>query len=170
MDSNLSLTVGFKGQLKLNAQAVPLQEGYLKLGGYVAGTETNGLAFGLVISTAASTPDTFKKGCASGNIVRGICVFDDAIAQNAPAHPDKYLVGMPAAVLNHGFCWLASWRKTATNAIDPVIGCKAIYNTTSGEIQFLAATAQSAPDGWAFLDIASVRSIDNDNGALIYLN
>ena len=34
-DSNLSLRLGIKGQLKLNAQAVPLQEGYLKDGGIV---------------------------------------------------------------------------------------------------------------------------------------
>lgn len=170
MDSNLSLTVGFKGQLNPNAQAVPLQEGYLKLGGYVATTETNGLKFGLVVSAATSAPDSFTKGCASGNIVRGVCVFDDAIAQNAPAHPDKYLVGMPCAAINHGFMWLASWTKTATNAIDPAIGCKVIYNTTSGIIEFLASSAQSAPDGWDFLTDASVRSIDADNGALIYLN
>ena len=82
MDSNLNLSIGFKGQLKLNAQAVPLQEGYLKIGGYVDTTETNGLTFGVVVSVDPDTPDAFVKGCPSGNLVRGICVFDDAIAQN----------------------------------------------------------------------------------------
>ena len=169
MDSNLNLTVGFKGQLDLNAQAVPLQEGYLKLGGYVSTTETNGLKFGVVCSAAPSTPDTFTKGLTSGNVVRGVCVFDDAIAQNAPAHPDKYLVGLPCAVLNHGFMWLAAWDKEATDAIDPVIGCKVIYDTTTGAIEFLASTG-SAPDGYAELENADVRSVDAENGALIYLN
>lgn len=169
MDSNLSLTLGFKGQLSLNAQAVPLQEGYLKLGGIVDTSETNGLAFGVVVSADPDTPDSFEKGCASGNVVRGVCVFDDAIAQNAPAHPNKYLCGLPCAAINHGFLWLASWTKTATNAIDPAIGCKVIYNTTSGVIEFLAASG-SAPDGWADLANAQVRDVDADNGALIYLD
>ena len=51
MDSNLSLAIGFKGQLALNAQAVPMQEGYLKLGGIVDDTnQANGLSFGVVVS------------------------------------------------------------------------------------------------------------------------
>ena len=169
MDSNLSLTVGFKGQAAINGQAVPLQEGYLKIGGIVDVTETGGLSFGVVASADPDTPDSFTKGCASGNVVRGVCVFDDSIAQNAPAHPDRYLAAMPCAVLNHGFMWLASWTKTATGAIDPTIGCKAIYNTTSGVIEFLASDG-TVPDGWALLDSASVRSVDTDNGALIYLD
>lgn len=169
MDSNLSLTLGFKGQLSLNAQAVPLQEGYLKLGGIVDTSETDGLSFGLVVSADPDTPDSLTKGQASGNVVRGVCVFDDAIAQNSPAHPNKYLVGMPCAVLNHGFMWLASWTKTATSAIDPAIGCKVIFNTTSGIIEFLASSG-SAPDGWAELSGAAVRDVDADNGALIYLD
>lgn len=169
MDSNLSLTLGIKGQLSLNAQAVPLQEGYLKLGGIVDTAETNGLKFGLVVSADPDTPNSFTKGCASGNVVRGVCVFDDAIAQNAPAHPDRYLVGMPCAAINHGFMWLASWTKTATSAIDPTIGCKVIYNTTSGAIEFLASSG-TAPTGWEELAGAAVRDVDADNGALIYLD
>lgn len=169
MDTNLELNIGFKGQVEINAQAVPLQEGYLKLGGIVDGTETNGLTFGLVVSAATSTPDQFVKGTGSGKVVRGICVYDDAIAQNAPAHPDKYLVGMPCAAISHGFLFLGSWTKTASGAIDPVIGCKVIFNNTSGVIEFLAASG-SAPSGWTELDNASVRDIDADNGALIYLN
>lgn len=167
--SNLDLTIGFKGQLKLNAQAVPMQEGYLKLGGYVASTATNGLKFGVVASCAASTPDSMKPGKASGDIVRGVAVFDDAIAQNAPAHPDKYLCGLPCAVLNHGFMWLGSWAKAAADAIDPAIGCKVIFKDADGTIEFLAASG-TAPTGYTELAGASVRDVDPDNGALIYLN
>ena len=168
MDSNLSLSLGFKGQLTLNAQAVPLQEGYLKLGGIVDSTETDGLTFGVVVSADADTPDQFTKGCSSGNIVRGICVFDDAIAQNSPAHPNTYLVGMPCAAINHGFVWLASWTKEATDAIDPAIGCEVIFNDTTGAIEFIASG--DAPTGYTVLSNASVRSVDADNGALIYLD
>lgn len=169
MDKNLSLTLGFKGQLKLNAQAVPLQEGYLKVGGIVDATETNGLEFGVVVSASTSSPDLFTKGTGSGKVVRGVCVFDDAIAQNAPAHPNKYLVGLPCAAINHGFFYLGSWKKAATGAIDPVIGCKVIFKDADGTIEFLAASG-SAPTGYSELAGASVREIDPDNGALIYLN
>lgn len=164
MQSNLNLTIGLKGQLKLNAQAVPLQEGYLKVGG-IAGAA---LTFGVVVSAAAATPDTFVPGAASGNTVRGVCVFDDAIAQNAPAHPNSYLEGLPCAALNHGFMYLGSWTKTGS-AIDPVIGCKVIFNNTTGVIEFVASTA-TVPEGWSELAGASVRDVDTDNGALIYLN
>lgn len=168
-DSNLDLSIGFKGQLKLNAEAVPLQEGYLKLGGFVSTSETNGIEFGRVVSVSADEPDEFTKGQASGNIVRGIAVFDDAIAQNAPAHPNKYLAGLPCAVINHGFIWIGAWKKEATSAIDPAIGCKVIFNKTTGEIEFLAASG-SASGSYAELDGASVRDVDADKGALIYLN
>lgn len=168
MDSNLSLSLGFKGQLSLNAQAVPLQEGYLKLGGIVASTETSGLKFGLAVSSDPDTPDQFVKGIPSGNVLRGVTVFDDAIAQNSPAHPNTYLCSMPCAVINHGFFWLASWTKAATGAIDPTVGCKVILNDTTGAIEFIASG--TAPTGYTEMTEASVRSIDPDNGALIYLN
>lgn len=169
MENNLSLNIGVKGQLSLNAQVVPLQEGYLKLGGFVAETQTNGLSFGVVASADPDTPDIFTAGLASGNAVRGVCVFDDAIAQNAPAHPNSYLAGFPCAVLNHGFMWLGSWTKTATGAIDPTLASVVIFNNTTGAIEFIPA-GDDAPTGWTALENASVRTIDPDNGALIYLN
>ena len=153
MDSNLSLDIGFKGQLSLNAQAVPLQEGYLKLGG-VTDPDGDDLNFGVVVSADPLTPDVFEAGAASGNVIRGVSVFDDAIAQNAPAHPDKYLAGLPCAAISHGFFYLGSWTKEATSAIDPVIGCKVIYNTTTGVIEFLASTG-TAPSGYAELSNAA---------------
>lgn len=169
MDKNMELSIGLKGQLKLNAQAVPLQEGYLKLGGIVDISLTTGLKFGVVVSADPDTMDVFEAGCASGNVVRGISVFDDSIAQNDPGHPDCYLAGMPCAALNHGFAYLANWTKGSTGAIDPTIGCKVIYNTTSGAIEFISASATAA-EGWSELAGASVRDIDQDNGALIYLD
>lgn len=167
MDSNLDLDIGFKGQLKLNAQAVPLQEGYLKLGG-VTDPAGNNLPFGVVVSADPLTPDVFEAGAASGNVVRGVSVFDDAIAQNAPAHPGEYLAGLPCAAIAHGFFYLGEWAKTATSAIDPVIGCKVIYNTTTGAIEFVAQ-ATSPSTGFAELTGAKVVDVDADNGALIYL-
>lgn len=169
MDRTMDLSIGFKGQLNLNAQAVPLQEGYLKIGGLVDTDATNGLKFGVVCSASPDTPDQFVPGVASGNVIRGVAVFDDAIAQNAPAHADRYLSGFPCAAINHGFMWLESWGKTATGAIDPVIGCKAIYKTATGEIEFIAASG-SAPADWAELANAQVRAVETSHGALIYID
>lgn len=165
MDKNLELTLGFKGQLKLNAQAVPMQEGYLKVGGIAA----ENLAFGVVVSADPDTPDSFEAGIDSGNVIRGVCVFDDAIAQNSPAHPGSYLADMPCAALNHGFMWLTSWGTTATGAIDPVIGCKVIAKDADGSIEFIASTTD-VPSNWTQLTNASVRAIDPEHGALVYLN
>lgn len=169
MDKNMDLTIGFKGQVKINAQAVPLQEGYLKLGGVVSSTLTAGLKFGLVCSAAPSDLSNIKAGKGSTDVVRGISVFDDAIAENAPAHPDRYLAGLPCAVLNHGFMYIGSWGKTSTGAADPTIGCKVIFKDATGEIEFVAASATPA-SGWSVLSNADVRDVDADNGALIYLN
>ena len=165
MESNLSLSIGFKGQLKLNAQAVPMQEGYLKVGGIAAGK----LNFGVVVSADPETPDLFEAGIPSGNVVRGVCVFDDAIAQNSPAHANTYLADMPCAAINHGFMWLQNWGKTATGSIDPVIGCKVIAKDADGSIEFIAATAD-VPSNWTQLTNASVRGTDPEHGALVYLN
>ncbi len=164
MDSNMDLSIGFKGSAKINAQAIPMQEGYLKLGGIAGET----LPFGSVVSAHPDTPDEFKKGCPSGNVVRGVTVFDDAIAQNAPAHSDKYLEGLPCAAINHGFLWLSGWTKTAPGAIEPVIGCKVIFKDDTGAVEFVAG-ATAVPAGWTELKNASVRGVDVDNGALVFL-
>ena len=50
MDKNMKLAIGFRGDLNLTAQAVPLQEGYLKIGGIVDSSADKGLKFGVVVS------------------------------------------------------------------------------------------------------------------------
>lgn len=166
MDSNLSLTIGFKGQLKLGAQAVPMQEGYLKLGGIVDATnQSAGLTFGVVVSAPASDPASIVAGAGSGNVIRGISVFDDAIAQNAPAHPDKYLAGLPCAFIAKGLVKVQSWEKSETNQIDPVIGAKVEFKDADGAIGFVASTADSSH---TLLDGATVIEVTND-AAYIWL-
>ena len=167
MDSNLSLTIGLKGQIDVQAQAVPMQEGYLKLPGIAGGSAV--LKFGVVVSADPDDPDTFLAGLDSGDVVRGVCVFDDAIAQNAIAHPTGYLPGMPAAAINHGFFYLGKWGKTATGAADPAIGCKVIFKDATGEIEFVGSST-AVPDNWTQLTNASVRAIDDANGVLIYID
>ena len=168
MDSNLSLTVGFKGQIKPNAQAVPMQEGYLKLGGIVDATnQSNGLTFGVVVSAPSDNPSAIVAGAGSGNIIRGICVYDDAIAQNAPAHPTKYLAGLPCSFIAKGLVRIDSWATTESNAIDPVVGAKVEYNNTTGVIAFIASSS-SADSSHTILAGATVVEVTSQ-GAYVWL-
>ena len=162
MDSNLLLAIGFKGQLALNAQAVPMQEGYLKLGGIVDATnQANGLPFGVVVSAPADDPTAIVAGAGSGNTIRGISVFDDAIAQNALGHPGKYLAGMPCAFIAKGLVKMQSWE----TGKDPVIGYKVQYNNTTGVIGFVSSSADS---GHTLLAGATVVEV-TDDGAYVWL-
>ena len=163
MDSNLSLQLGFKGQLALNAQAVPMQEGYLKLGGIVDATnQSAGLSFGVVVSAPATDPAAIVAGKGSGNVVRGISVFDDAIAQNAIAHPGKYLAGMPCSFIAKGLVKIQSWE----TGKDPVIGYKVQYADSTGVIGFVSSSADASH---TLLDGAKVVEV-TDDGAYVWLD
>lgn len=162
MDSNLLLEIGFKGQLALNAQAVPMQEGYLKLGGIVDATnQANGLAFGVVVSAPADDPTAIVAGAGSGNVIRGISVFDDAIAQNALGHPGKYLAGMPCAFIAKGLVKMQSWE----TGKDPVIGYKVQFADATGAIGFVSSSADASH---TLLDGAKVVEV-TDDGAYVWL-
>lgn len=162
MDSNLSLSIGFKGQLNLNAQAVPMQEGYLKLGGIVDATnQANGLPFGVVVSAPADDPTAIVAGAGSGNVIRGISVFDDAIAQNALGHPGKYLAGMPCAFIAKGLVKMQSWE----TGKDPVIGYKVQYADATGVIGFVASSADASHTLLAGATVVEVT----DDGAYVWL-
>lgn len=162
MDSNLSLAVGFKGSQKLNAQAVPLQEGYLKLGGIVDSSQTNGLKFGVVCSASADTPAQIVAGKGSGNKIRGIVVFDDAIAQNALAHPDKYLVNMPCAFIAKGLVKIMSWETDK----DPVLGYKVQFKDDDGTIGFVSSSADASHTLLAGAEVVEVT----DDGAYVWIS
>lgn len=149
IDSNMKLDIGFKGQLKLNAQVVPMQEGYLKLGG-IAGAN---IPFGVAVTSEDDNSKIFNVGGAG--TFRGIAVFDDAISQNAPAHPNEYLKGFPCAVLSHGFFWLEKYEGEVS------LSSKVYFNEEKGVINFSAGTE---------ITNASIRDIDEEKGVLIYLN
>ena len=162
MDSNLSLGIGFKGQLALNAQAVPMQEGYLKLGGIVdAANQSNGLSFGVVVSAPADDPTAIVAGKGSGNTVRGISVFDDAIAQNSLGHPNKYLAGMPCAFIAKGLVKMQSWE----TGKDPVIGYKEQFADATGAIGFVQTNADANHTLLAGATVVEVT----DDGAYVWL-
>ena len=156
MDSNLSLQLGFKGQLQLNAEAVPMQEGYVKLGGIVDGTnQSTGLPFGVVCSAPADDPHQIVAGKGSGNVIRGIVAFDDAIAQNAIAHPGKYLANMPCAFIAKGLVKVMSWE----TGKDPVLGYKVQFKDDDGKIGFVSSSADASH---TLLEGAKVVEVTDD--------
>lgn len=162
MDSNLSLGIGIKGQLKLNAQTVPLAEGYLKLGGIVDSlNQPGGLPFGVVVSAPADDSSQIVAGAGSGNVIRGICVFDDSIAENAPAHPDRYLAGMPCAFAARGLVKMMSWE----TGKDPAIGYKVQFADSTGEIGFVASSADADHTLLSGAEVVAVT----DDGAYVWL-
>lgn len=162
MDSNLSLNIGFKGQLKLNAQAVPMMEGYLKLGGIVDATnQSTGLSFGVVCSAPADDPTAIVAGAGSGNVIRGIVAFDDAIAQNAIAHPGKYLAGMPCSFIAKGLVKVQSWE----TGKDPVIGYKVQFKDADGVIGFVSSSADASHTLLAGASVVEVT----DDGVYVWL-
>jgi hypothetical protein len=139
-----------------------MQEGYLKLGGIVDATnQANGLAFGVVVSAPADDPTAIVAGAGNGNVIRGISVFDDAIAQNALGHPGKYLAGMPCAFIAKGLVKMQSWE----TGKDPVIGYKVQYADATGVIGFVASSADASH---TLLDGAKVVEV-TDDGAYISL-
>ena len=141
MDSNLSLQLGFKGQLQLNAEAVPMQEGYVKLGGIVDATnQSAGLPFGVVCSAPADDPHQIVAGNSGSNVTRGIVAFDDAIAQNAIAHPGKYLAGMPCSFIVKGLVKVMSWE----TGKDPQLGYKVQFANSDGKIGFVSSSADAS--------------------------
>ncbi len=162
MDSNLSLQLGLKGQLKLNAQVVPMQEGYLKDGGIVDSTnQSAGLPFGVVCSAPADDPNLIVAGKGSGNVIRGIVAFSDDIAQYAIAAPGKYLAGMPCAFIVKGLVKMQSWE----TGKDPVIGYKVQYKDDDGTIGFVASSADASH---TLLEGAKVVKV-TDDGAYVWL-
>ena len=162
MDSNLSLNVGFKGQLALTAQAVPLQEGYLKLGGIVDATnQSGGLPFGVVCSAPSDDPTAIVAGNSGSNVTRGIVVFDDAIAQNALAHPGKYLAGMPCAFIAKGLVKITEWE----DSLDPVLGYKVEFNNSNGKIGFVSSSAGASHTLLAGATVVEIT----DDGAYVWL-
>jgi len=157
--NNQFSSIGFQGSAIANGNPKVYREGFVTVGGVNA--DTVNIPFGVIVSAAAATPNQFKIG-AGAAICRGIVLFNPAFAQNDPAKNSYYLPGQVLASMLKGQVTITSWTKTATGAIDPVIGCVVIYNNTTGIIEFLAA-GSSAPSGWTAL-AADVYDVGNALG------
>ena len=158
MDWNLQFTtVGFQGTAVPNALPKIYRDGYVTVGGY--NSSGSNMPFGVVVSATTAAPNAFLLGNTS-NVVRGVTLFNAAIAQNDPAKNSYYFAGQPLTAMLKGQMTIATWTKTSTGAIDPIIGCVVIYNTTTGIIEF-QNTGWGGQVGWAAL-LADVIDVGND--------
>lgn len=151
--------VGYKGGANINGKPVVAQgTAPQSIGGILstANVSASGGVFGVVVSRTAAAPNEFIVGTTTSGYVAGIIQFDGSIAQNDPAHSSFPLLGQPITVGTRGRYIYESWTKTATGAIDPVIGAVVIFNNTTGVIEFLA-NGGSAPGGWTALSAAVVQ-------------
>jgi hypothetical protein len=94
--------------------------------------------------------------------MRGISVFDDAIAQNGIGHPNTYLAGMPCAFMSKGLVKIQAWE----DGKNPAIGYKVQFADTDGKIGFVASSADA---DHTLLEGASVVDV-TDDGAYVWLS
>jgi hypothetical protein len=153
-------SVAYRGQTPVNGMPVGPKDGYKILGGFLDPNDVNNagistLTFGYAVSALPATPAQFVVGQPTGYIFRGVAKFDESIAYNQPFLPGGYIIGTDATLISSGWFRISSYNKTATGAIDPVLGSLVIVDITTGEIQFVAAGTASAPTGWEFLKTVS---------------
>jgi len=176
VQSNMTLAVEFKGAIQINGRKAG-HEGSVwngvTRGGFISPSNTQGAAvFGAIMSVnkaaAADVPTEFFVGASpdtTNSVIAGPLLFEPAVAQQEPAKASWLFNGLPATVVVEGVLLYGSYGKTATNAIDPVPGCRVIANNTTGVIQFIPAGSAVA-SGWTQLN-CTVIGKDPDTGDTI---
>lgn len=168
ISQNASLAIGFKGAAKLNGVPMFLHQLPMMAGGVIDNLETEDPAFGVLVSSFPNETGTFRVGIPTGAIPRGVLIFDAAISENDPGKPSSYFPGNPASAAMFGPVQYSSWGKTASGAIDPVLGCKVIAKNTTGVIEFIPAATPAAPNGWTTLNAAVMAKDFDANGVTIF--
>jgi hypothetical protein len=178
MQANMNLVVEFKGSQTINgvpARYQGSQDDVTPKGGFISNNNTEGNAiFGNIVSVnkAADASELLMGANGTGdanNIILGPLMNDQSVRMFDPAKPSWKMNGMPATVAREGTLLYNKWNANATNAIQPVMGCRIIGNNATGEIQFLPA-GNTVPSGWTQLN-AVVADVDTFTGIVaIYFN
>lgn len=163
---NMNFSMGnFKGNGKLNGVPVFTHQLPLTKGG-VMGTidSVNAPAkFGRAVSVDPDDPDTFVMGHPAGTILKGILMFDSAIARNDPGMYDEYFEGRPATCATFG---LLQFSEFDTAGSVPREGMHVGINTVTGQLIFDDAAIVAA--GYEEID-AFVYETNGPNGVTIFL-
>jgi hypothetical protein len=168
METNLALTIGFKGLVAQNGKPIFNHDGApLTVGGIIDTTNTQVAYFGRVVSEATASPNQFLMG--ASDVVVGVLQNDNAINENSPAKPNYLLPLTPATAITYGLFWLGSFTHAATGALTtPVRGCIVIFKDDTGQIEFLAAGA-AIPSGYSVLNAKVMAYYSDTNGVLMFM-
>jgi len=122
-----------------------------------------GAIFGVIMSVLASGTNSddsaFFVGypTGSGYVIVGPLLNEQGVRENDPAKPNYLFNEQPATVVSRGRLLYASWGSSVTGALTlPYIGCRVVFNNTSGQINFLAQGA-NVPAGYTQLQAAVVN-------------
>jgi hypothetical protein len=142
--------------------------GYRTKGGIfstAAQNNTYNAVFGTVVSVATAAPNDFLIGWVTPQVISGVVLFDPSIAQNEPAKSNYYLKQTPMTVITSGLVRFGTWTAVSTGALAvPLVGGKAIFNNTSGVVEFVAA-ATTPMAGWQQIVIDGRAAVVQDYDA-----
>lgn len=171
MESNMSLSVSFKGAQLLNGQPIFNHDGApLTVGGKIDGSNTQTAYFGRVVSVNSSVDsNSFWMGLPSDSYQAvGILQHDNAVGEYEPTKPNYILPLLPATAVVFGPVWIAQWGTAAAGSLTtPVTGCTPIYDITTGFINFMPYNS-SIPTGYAELN-ATVVEVETDTNGVVLL-
>ncbi len=162
MERTQNLLISTKGAGKVNAAAIPMQEGYLMLGAIYDEQDVG--EFGRVVSVDPADDSKVKLGAGTGRQAIGILAYSDAIAENSPAHAMQVLPQQQCAVINFGFVLIDKYKLDG-NGKEPVRGDKVGYNTTTGEIEFVASTFDSG-----FEEMTGAKIVQVTDGVILFVD
>ena len=144
MQTNMNLTVGFKGGQKMNGVAMyDNNSGIRTIGGIVSNSNTLDAEFGLAVFADAADPAQLiigKSVTMTAAKFRGLLLGNSGIRENMPARASSYLRGTQATAVYFGALWYDTiTREDGTTA--PVVGDLLSVEDATGKVFTRTTTA-----------------------------
>lgn len=155
--------IGGLGGAKINGKGVIAQGiSPQNKGAIVSTSNTEDAVFGRVVSVLRSAPnEVLVGGPPTSGVLSGVLYADASVLQNDPAKADYILPGLPCAVAFLGPVIYENWGTTQVGALAyPNIDSVIIYNTTTGDVEFLPVGGTPGV-GWAAFP-GKVSQVDSD--------
>ena len=153
--------VSLKGNAAISGVPTFVDKLPLTMGG-IAGEEVQ---MGRVVSINPTSRREFVQGVPSGNIVKGVAMYNPVISRADPAMNSVYFAGRPITVQTMGLIDILEYDTTQGT---PAEGSTVWANTTTGLFAFNDGTDISA-SGYVQLNAIVYETLD-PNGAKIWLN
>ena len=153
--------VSLKGNAQINGVPTFIKQLPLTIGG-IAGED---VPMGVVVSIDPADRRKFVKGIPSGNVIKGIAMYNPVIGRADPGMNDFYFAGRPMTVQTMGLIDISVYD-TAQDA--PMEGSTVWANNTSGLLAFNDGTDISA-SGYTKLNAFVYETLD-PNGAKLWIN